>query len=480
MIDFLTSVNNLPRKTKIVATIGPSVANPEKIVKLIQEGVDVFRLNFSHGTLEEHFSVLQTIRKYDSQQKEFHGVIGDLPGPKLRIGEIQGEEAELLNGAIIYIIHSTLPGSLPVITVENDMLFALLKAGDIFFINDGLVRLRILSNQNRIILCKVEKGGIISSRKGINIPYLPDSFPSLTARDLLILEAIKDWDLDFLALSFVRGVKDILTLRKKISPFKKPFSIIAKIEKPQALDEIEDIVEASDGIMIARGDLGVEIPVESVPFWQKKIIFESRRRCKPVIVATQMLDSMIRNPIPTRAEVSDVAGAIYDGTDAIMLSGETAMGDFPMESVQIASKIARYTENHADFVPDVQKIISDNTDLSSAISFGAWEIARNLKLPVIVTSTYSGSTARRISRFRPNIPVLAFSPQYHILRHLKLSYGVIPFSMNLCTEPSELIEEMKRLTLASRFGKKGDKIVITAGVPLQKSGFTNLLQVEEI
>jgi pyruvate kinase len=163
-----------------------------------------------------------------------------------------------------------------------------------------------------------------------------------------------------------------------------------------------------------------------------------------------------------------------------MLSGETAMGDFPMESVQIASKIARYTENHADFVPDVQKIISDNTDLSSAISFGAWEIARNLKLPVIVTATYSGSTARRISRFRPNIPILAFSPQYHILRHLKLSYGVIPFSMNLCTEPSELIEEMKRLTLASRFGKKGDKIVITAGVPLQKSGFTNLLQVEEI
>lgn len=480
MIDLLTSNIDLPRKTKIVATIGPSVSNPENIMKLIQEGVDVFRLNFSHGTLEEHFSVLQTIRNYDSQQKKFHAVIGDLPGPKLRIGEIQGGETELPDGAVIYIIHSSLPGSMPVITVDNVELFTLLKPGDIFFINDGLVRLRIISNDNCTILCKVEKGGVISSRKGINIPYLPDSFPSLTTRDLQILEAIKDWDLDFLALSFVRGIKDILALRNRIANFSRPFSIIAKIEKPQALNEIDEIIEASDGIMIARGDLGVEVPVESVPFWQKRIIFESRCRCKPVIVATQMLDSMIRNPIPTRAEVSDVAGAIYDGTDAIMLSGETAIGDFPMESVQTASKIARFTEYYADFVPDVQKIMVNNTDLSSAISFGAWEIARNLKLTAVVTSTYSGSTARRISRFRPNIPILAFSPQYHILRLLKLSYGVFPFSVDLCTEPSKLIEEMKRLTLASLFGKKGDKIIITAGVPLQKSGFTNFLQVEEL
>ncbi|NLJ37415.1 MAG: pyruvate kinase [Candidatus Atribacteria bacterium] len=475
-----TSIKNQPRKTKIIATIGPSVANPEKIVKLIQEGVDVFRLNFSHGSLDEHYSALQTIRKYDFEKQEFHAVIGDLPGPKLRIGEIQGGEIELPDEAIIYIILSTHPGSLPIMTVDNVELFALLKPGDIFFINDGLVRLRVISNENHTILSKVEKGGVISSRKGINIPYLPDSFPSLTVRDLQILEAIKDWDLDFLALSFVRGVKDIVALRNKIASFPKSFSVIAKIEKPQALNEIEEIIEASDGIMIARGDLGVEIPVESVPFWQKKIIFESRCKCKPVIVATQLLDSMIRNPIPTRAEVSDVAGAIYDGTDAIMLSGETAMGGFPMESVQTANKIAQFTENHADFVPDVQKIMTNNTDLSSAISFGAWEIARNLKLPVIVTSTYSGSTARRISRFRPNIPILAFSPKYQILRQLKLSFGVIPFSMNLCTEPIELIEEMKKLTLDSGFGKKGDKIVITAGVPLQKSGFTNLLQVEEL
>ncbi|NLJ48129.1 MAG: pyruvate kinase [Candidatus Atribacteria bacterium] len=480
MIYPMNSIKNLPRKTKIVATIGPSVANPEKIVKLIQVGVDVFRLNFSHGTLDEHYAALQTIRKYDFQQREFHAVIGDLPGPKLRVGEIQGGEIEISDGSVIYIISSTRPGSLPVMTVDNVELFAFLKPGDIFFINDGLVRLRVLSNENQTILAKVEKGGVISSRKGINIPYLPNSFSSLTARDLQILETIKDWDLDFLALSFVRGVKDILALRDRIANFPRPFSIIAKIEKPQALNEIEQIIEAADGIMIARGDLGVEVPVESVPFWQKKIIFESRCKCKPVIVATQLLDSMIRNPIPTRAEVSDVAGAIYDGTDAIMLSGETAMGDFPMESVQTASKIAQFTENHADFVSDVQKIMANNTDLSSAISFGAWEIARNLKLPVVVISTYSGSTARRISRFRPNIPILAFSPQFYILRQLKLSFGVIPFSMNLCTESFELIEEMKRLTLDSGFGKKGDKIIITAGVPLQKSGFTNLLQVEEL
>ena len=476
----MNTIIDLPRKTKIVATIGPSVSSPENIVKLIQGGVDVFRLNFSHGTLEEHWSSLQTVREYDTKQKEFHAVIGDLPGPKLRIGEIQGGDIELNDGAVIYIIHSNSPGSKAIITVENDELFTLLKPGDIFFINDGLIRLRVISNESHSILCKVEKGGNISSRKGINIPYLPDSFPSLTTRDLQILESIKEWDLDFIALSFVRGVKDIFTLRETISTFPRPFSIIAKIEKPQALKEIEEIIEASDGIMIARGDLGVEIPVESVPYWQKRIIFESRCRCKPVIVATQMLDSMIRNPIPTRAEVSDVAGAIYDGTDAIMLSGETAMGNFPLESVQMASRIAGFNERFVNFVSDVQKIMDDNSDLSSAISFGAWEIAQNLKLPVMVTATYSGSTARRISRFRPNIPILAFSPQLRVLRHLKLSYGVIPLTMNICTEPSELIEEVKKLTLTSGLGKKGDKIVITAGIPMQKSGFTNLLQVEEL
>jgi pyruvate kinase len=468
------------RKTKIIATIGPAVSHPEKIARLIEEGVDVFRLNFSHGTLENHYSVLQHIRQYDSKKDVIHAIIGDLPGPKLRIGEIEGGEVELFDDETIQFIKGNTPGSKPILTVESDEVFTFLQLGDIFFINDGLIRMKVISKATESLLCLVEKGGIVSSRKGINIPYLPDHFPSITSRDFQILETIKDWDLDFLALSFVRSAKDIFSLRQYVSSFSRQFPIIAKIEKPQALNEIEAIIDASDGVMVARGDLGVEVPVESVPFWQKKIIFESRRKCKPVIVATQMLDSMIRNPIPTRAEVSDVAGAIYDGTDAIMLSGETAIGTYPVETIKTACKIARFTEDHTDFVTDAQRLMDGNTDLSSAISFGAWEIAKKLQLPVIVTSTFSGSTARRISRFRPTVPILAFSPQFNIRQQLKLSYGVIPQSMSMCTEASELINEMKKLTLTCGFVKKGDKIIITAGIPLQKSGFTNLLQVEEL
>ncbi len=480
MADLSSPTVDLPRKTKIVATIGPSVASPERIAALIKEGVDVFRLNFSHGTLEDHYSVLQRIRKYDNDHGDIHAIIGDLPGPKLRIGEIEGGEVELFDDETIQFIKGNTLGSKPILTVESDEVFTFLKPGDIFFINDGLIRMKVISKTTDSLLCRVEKGGIVSSRKGINIPYLPDHFPSMTSRDLHILETIKEWDLDFLALSFVRSARDVFSLRQYVSSFSRQFPIIAKIEKPQALNEIEAIISASDGVMVARGDLGVEVPVESVPFWQKKIIFESRRRYKPVIVATQMLDSMIHNPIPTRAEVSDVAAAIYDGTDAIMLSGETAIGAYPMETVRTACKIVRFTEDHTDFATDAQRLMDGNTDLSSAISFGAWEIAKKLQLPVIVTSTFSGSTARRISRFRPTVPILAFSPQFTIRQQLKLSYGVIPYSMSLCTEASELMSEIKQLTLVSGFAQKGDKIIITAGIPLQKSGFTNLLQVEEL
>jgi len=468
------------RKTKIVATLGPATSDRTTIASLIEEGVDVFRLNFSHGILEEHKNWAVLIREESQRLGKICAVLGDLPGPKLRIGEVAGGEVELQEGHTIQLVLGDGKGDAGTIFLDQEFIFDSISPGEKLFINDGLVRLSVEEVERNRAMCRIEKGGYISSRKGLNIPRFPDRFPSLTERDVEILEEVLHWQLDYLALSFVRSGKDIHSLREKLDGHDKELGIIAKIEKPRALENLNDIIHLCDGIMVARGDLGVEIPIEEVPFWQKKIIMECRRAAKPVIVATQMLESMIRSPIPTRAEVTDVAGAIYDGADAVMLSGETAVGNYPVDTIRMASRIASFTEKHTGFSPDGDTLVGGDTETSCAVSFGAVEIARRINAPVIVTCTYSGSTARRVSRFRPRQNVLALSPQKRTLEKAMLCYGVIPRLIPFFDNQDRLIEEACRTVKDMELSSSGERVVITGGVPLQVPGFTNLLQVETL
>ncbi len=468
------------RKTKIVATMGPATADRKTTALLIQEGVNVFRLNFSHGTLEEHKHWLDMIREESHRLGKICAVLGDLPGPKLRIGEIAGGEVELQEGSTVRLVLGEGKGDSGTIFIEHEIVFDSVSPGENVFINDGLVRLRVERLKRREVFCHVEKGGHISSRKGLNIPHIPDQFPSLTERDIEILEDVLGWQLDYLALSFVRSGRDINVLREKIQSRDRDVAIVAKIEKPQALENLKDIIHLSDGIMVARGDLGVEIPIEEVPFWQKKIILECRREATPVIVATQMLESMIRSPIPTRAEITDVAGAIYDGTDAVMLSGETAVGEYPVDSVRTASRVAAFTEQNTAFASDKRILFDENVQTSCAVSLGAIEVARRIQAAVIVTFTYSGSTAQRVSSFRPHQNILALSPQTRTVEKTILCYGVLPRLVSSFDNQDRLIEEAYRIVREMKLAAPGDRIVITGGVPLNLPGFTNFLQVETL
>ncbi|MBE7447050.1 MAG: pyruvate kinase [Planctomycetia bacterium] len=466
-------------KTKIVCTIGPACNSPAIIEELIDAGMNVARLNFSHGTLSEHEDNIRNIRQISSRLEKPVAIIQDLSGPKIRIGTLKKESITLKAGDQFTLTNKVLEGNEQIVSVTYPLLPDYVFAEDAILLCDGEIELKVIQKNSTDIVCEVIVGGVLSARKGINIPTRSLPIPSLTEKDKGDLEFGIEHDVDYIALSFVTNENDILQLREIIQQKNKDIPIIAKIEKHEALNRIEEIINTADAIMVARGDLGIEIPLEKIPLVQKKIIRIANSHCKPVITATQMLQSMVNNYRPTRAEVTDVANAIFDGSDAVMLSEETAKGRYPVESVRMLSKIAREVElglakkgnNESPYSTGIKVTIPD------AISSATCQVADDLSIKAIITCTQTGSTARFVSKHRPKQLVLAVTPSLNTYRRLALVWGVVP----MLTEPLQNTDDMmkKSVEAATKAGyiSEGETLAITGGVPVWKPGSTNLLRV---
>ncbi|MGC8718687.1 MAG: pyruvate kinase [Thermodesulforhabdaceae bacterium] len=470
------------RKTKIVATLGPASDSPEMIRSLIRAGVNVFRLNFSHSTRAKHGAVITHIREISRKENLCVGILQDLGGPKIRLGSIPGDEMSLTTGEKVYLVPSDRAKSYPseVLPVDYPYLVEDVKEGDRILLADGSMELIVEKKAEDALVTRVMVGGIVRSHKGINLPSSALRIPAFTEKDREDLEFGLSLGVDFVALSFIRHEDDVKPLKEMISSAPEPPLVIGKIEKPQAVVRLGNILNVVDGVMVARGDLGVEMRPEDVPIVQKRIIREARRRAKPVITATQMLISMVNSPQPTRAETSDVANAIIDGADAVMLSEETAIGSYPIEAVRMLDRIARSTESVLeDFLRD--SLVEDvENSVENAISRSAWEIAKELKASAIVASTASGKTARLVSRFRPSVPIIAVTHRESTFRQLGLSWGVIPALTEPFTGTDDMFEEAKKWVLEHGIAGVGSKIVVTAGIPVGQMGTTNLIRVIDI
>jgi len=470
------------RRTKIVCTIGPATSSYKLIKKLIEIGMDVARLNFSHGSYEEHSLTYEYIREASLKIGKPVAILQDLGGPKIRIGPIQKKSIFLKEGSLFTLTTRNVPGNEQKVSITYFSLPQKVKKGDSLLLADGSLELKVEELTSTDIKCRIIRGGELSSHKGINLPNISLDIPSLTEKDYKHLLFGIEHKFDFIGISFVRKAEDILKVRKILKQKgAEDISLIAKIEKREALDNIEKIIEVSDGIMIARGDLGVEIPLEEVPSAQKIIIERCNQVGKPVITATQMLESMVANPRPTRAEVTDIANAILDGTDAIMLSEETAIGKYPLEAVKIMDKIAIEIEKSINYERILkERALSVKPTVPDAISHATCQIAQDLKVKAIVTFTFSGSTARMVSRYRPSVPIIAASTKESTVRKLALSWGVYSLKTGKLKNTDDMIEKSKHVALNTGLVTRGDKIVITAGIPFGVPGTTNLLKVERL
>jgi len=468
------------RKTKIVCTIGPASRIYDVIEKLIKMGMNVARLNFSHGSYKEHLQVIENIRQASLKIGQPIAILQDLGGPKIRIGKIIKEPIFLKEGSSFILTNRKVPGDEQEVSLTFPFLPQKVKKGDCIFLADGTLELKVKEFTSTNIICRVVRGGKLTSHQGVNIPNISMDIPSLTEKDYQdILFGIKN-KVDFIGLSFIRRAEDVLKVRKILKENKaEEISLIAKIEKKEAVDNLKEIIENSDGVMVARGDLGVEIPLENVPLVQKNIIKKCNFIGKPVITATQMLMSMMSNPRPSRAEVTDVANAILDGTDAIMLSEETAVGNYPLEAVETMNKIALRIEKAIDY----EKILSERSisvkpTNADAISHATCQVDLDLKVKAIVIFTFSGSTARMVSRYRPPVPIIAASTQDSTVKKLTLSWGVYPFKTEELADTDDMITRSRKVALETGLVRPGEKIVITAGIPFRVPGSTNLLKVE--
>ncbi|MCH8957493.1 pyruvate kinase [candidate division KSB1 bacterium] len=467
------------RRTKIVCTIGPVSDSEEVLGKLMDAGMNVARLNFSHGTHEQHQTVIERIRKVAAEKDKPIAILQDLAGPKIRIRDFKDGFINLTPGETFTLTTEDIAGDKLRVSVTYPKLPNEVKAGDRILLADGSIQLQVKKTDSRNVVCEVVVGGELSSKKGINLPGSSLSVEALTAKDREDLKFGLEHNVDYVAMSFVRRQEDIQQITKIMKENKKPVPIIAKIEKHEALENIDDILKVVDGIMVARGDLAVETPLESVPLAQKMLIRKCNQTSKPVITATQMLKSMVDNPRPTRAEANDVANAVIDGTDAVMLSEETTIGNFPVEAVQTMVKIIEVTESselveHQRFRHDY----TEATSISHAVSHAAYEMAKDLKAGAILTPTQSGSTARMVSSYRPDQVIIALCPDEAVVRRLNLSWGVYPFLAEGYLTAEEMIEQAKDKALSSGLVKFDDVVVITAGVPIGITGTTNLIRAE--
>ncbi|MFZ4761519.1 MAG: pyruvate kinase [Alphaproteobacteria bacterium] len=470
---------NLPkreRRTKIVATLGPASSSPQMIRQLFLAGVDVFRLNFSHGSHEDHALRYQYIRELEAAMDYPIAVMADLQGPKLRLGVFAEGAIDISAGHTLILDGDSTPGNKHRVHLPHPEILAALEPGVTVLLDDGKVKLRITGKpQKNIAEAEVVAGTRLSDRKGFNIPDMVLPVSALTAKDRKDLTFALDLGVDWVALSFVQQAEDVAEARKLIQ---KRAGIIAKLEKPSAIEHLDAIIDLADAAMVARGDLGVEMPAEEVPILQKQIVKACRMAGKPVIVATQMLESMISAPTPTRAEASDVATAVYDGADAVMLSAETASGQFPLEAVSMMDKIARRVERDKGYrkIVDADRPALDHT-AADAITAAADQVARTINAAAIATYTTTGSTTLRAVRERPEAPVLALAPTADIARRLVLSYGVHSVLTADASNMADIVEKASQVALSHGYAEAGQRLVITAGVPFGTPGSTNVLRV---
>ena len=467
------------RKTKIVCTIGPASESEEVLEQLLDAGMNVARLNFSHGTHELHQRTLQRIRTVAQRKGLPIAILQDLAGPKLRVGKFKREPVHLKAEQIFTLTVDDVLGDETRVSVTYSQLPQEVKSGDRILLADGSIELTVLKTDARNVTCNVKVGGELSSKKGINLPGISLSVKALTDKDRQDLEFGLELGVDYVAMSFVRRREDIRKVQEIMRQKNKSVPIIAKIEKYEALENIHEILAAFDGIMVARGDLAVETALEKVPLAQKMLIKLCNAAAKPVITATQMLKSMVDNPRPTRAEANDVANAVLDGTDAVMLSEETTIGQYPIEAVKTMANIIEVTESSkiAAFHRSRHNV-DEPASIVHAVSHASFEMACDLNAAAIITPTQSGSTARLVSSYRPSQPILALSPVAEVVRRLSLVWGVHPILSEGYHNTEEMMEEAKNKALQSGLVKSGDVVVITAGVPIEVAGTTNLIKAE--
>lgn len=469
------------RHTKIVCTIGPATSSTKKLEQLAKAGMNVARVNFSHGTHAEHEKVIARIRQIAKKNNIVIPILADLQGPKIRVGNMKGGGQELKDGSKVTLsTNGKEKGTSEVIPIDYENLAKDAKPGDKILMDDGLIELKIEKIVDEQIKACVIEGGLLKSRKGVNLPGIDISIPSLTEKDIEDMEFAASKNVDFVALSFVRSARDVQELVSRLRAANSQAAVIAKIEKPKAVTIIDEIIEEADGIMVARGDLGIEIPSEQVPLIQKRIIDSCQQAGKPVITATQMLESMIEHPRATRAENSDVANAVLDGSDAVMLSGETAVGDYPIEAVKEMDKICRSIEANATRIYhslNYEKPEWKEKQVVESIADSCVTVADNVDAKIIGTLTHSGNTARRIAKYRPKVPIIAFTESETVINQLMLVWGVIPLKVQPITDSDKSLQLMEKKLAKNGFVNIGERIILTTGVPLAQRGRTNMITV---
>jgi pyruvate kinase len=471
-------------RTKIVATVGPACDTYDKLLSLVKAGVNVFRLNFSHGSHEDKAKIIEHIRTINSTEPFNIAILGDLQGPKLRVGEIEGGSMLVSEGEVLTFTNTKLVGTKEKIYVSYPNLHEDVKIGNIIMIDDGKLEVKVIGiEKNNDVKVQVKLGGIISSKKGINLPDTKISLPAITEKDEVDLAFIIEQNLDWVALSFVRKVNDIVGLRDKLNQKKSKTKIIAKIEMPEALTNLREIILESDGIMVARGDLGVELPVEQVPLIQKQIIRKSIHRAKPVIVATQMMESMIDRTKPNRSEITDVANAVLEGADAVMLSAETATGNYPTLVVETMRKIimeVERTDYHYNREDELEPQPHSPSFLSDAICYNACKLAKDTQANALIGMTQGGYTGFMLSSYRPKSPLFIFSKEKTLINQLSLSWGVRAFHYAEEESMDEIVSDLTEILKQRGFIKKGDVIINTGSLPVDEHLPTNMLKISKV
>ena len=470
------------RRTKIVCTLGPATDSTDILRRIILAGMNVARLNFSHGSHEEHKKRIDTVKKLRQELDVPVSLLLDTRGPEVRVKTFEQGKAELKTGETFVLTADDVQGNNRIVSVTYSDLPRDIGKGDRILLDDGLIELKVINSDDHEIECMVINGGILSDNKSLNVPGVVIRLPFIAPGDESdILLGIRE-NVDFIAASFSRTSHDVLSIRNFLRRNRgDDIQIIAKIENREGVDNIDEILRVSDGVMVARGDMGVEIPFEEIPFIQKSIIKKANNAGKPVITATQMLDSMIRNPRPTRAEITDIANAVYDGTCALMLSGETSIGTYPVESVLTMSKIAVETERHIDYMKRFSETHGSGTkNVTSAVSYATCAAAHDLDAAAIITVTQTGHTARMVSRIRPACPIIATTVSHAIWRQLSLCWGVVPLRVELKASTDEVFSQAEEQALKSGVVSEGDLVIITGGTPVGVSGTTNTMKIQVV
>ncbi|WP_306641510.1 pyruvate kinase [Sanyastnella coralliicola] len=470
------------KRTKVVATIGPASSPKDVLKQMVQEGVDVVRLNFSHGAHEVHNEVIKTIREIDVELGTHTAILADLQGPKLRVGEVENNGVDLVAGKQLKITTKEMVGTAEKVFTNYEDFAKDVKPGESVLLDDGKLVLRIASTNGKDeVVCDIIHGGVLSSKKGINLPNTKISLPCLTPKDLVDLEFALEQNVDWIGLSFVRSARDIIELKHIIKDKEKHARVIAKIEKPEAMDEIDDIILETDAVMVARGDLGVEVPMQNVPLIQKSIIQKCISNSKPVIVATQMMETMITNITPTRAEVNDVANAMLDGADAVMLSGETSVGKHPVEVIKAMVKIIDEIERHDHIYYHEEPPAESNEDrfVSDSICYNACRLAKRVEAKAIVTMTFSGYTGFKVSSQRPRARTFVFTGNRKILTLMNLVWGVKAFYYDKMVSTDHTIADIKYILKKQGYLQEDDFVINIASMPISEQGMTNMLKLSK-